>query len=268
MNQLFNFEVIDKEIKEIKPTFIVKEFETETIKRIEAFQLEVERIRKKSSGPKWVKNLFYGFFLIGLFLFVVVINALSDISRERLISVVLPIFITSLVFLVISLMLFIYMKHINKKVLTNHVKAEILEKERALFNDLFIEMDIPSSAKRIDVLYESKGPLPKLTFLTKFLTRETLMFIKERSLYIFNFKELLALSLDHITTKEVLKKIQTTGWYKENPPLSSEYKPYKIRTNAYGHIFLKSYYEVRVDKWVFYIPNYDKGPFEAILNNA
>ena len=68
MKQVFGFKVVNKTIEEIKPDYVVKTLDIKTVKRIETLLEEVDLVKEKSSGPKWLKYAFYGFFYSGLFL--------------------------------------------------------------------------------------------------------------------------------------------------------------------------------------------------------
>ena len=136
-------------------------------------------------------------------------------------------------------------------------------------------LGIPQNARQVDVIafryVRRRGePVPRAhgMEMTPYRNPEVWLFVEDGRLCLSDLRERYELPLSEVRgIREVRKRISVSGWNKDVSPQSGRYKPYKLVTNEYGCVFMRSYYVLELtyggEDYGVYFPPYELPYFEA-----
>ena len=150
---------------------------------------------------------------------------------------------------IIWLGLWLYKKKLGKTAAESGEPGKAKRQTEALERQSLLELNIPLSAPKTDVLFflftEKNGKIKYITPLSQFMNLETYLFIEGDKLCFGTTEAVTGIPLHEIHSLRLIKKkIQVSSWNKSEAYNSKTYKPYKITVNNMGILFMKHYLEL------------------------
>lgn len=183
-------------------------------------------------------------------------------------------FWTAGICLVVWIILTIFSRNKAKEVLGSDENDRISSNMDNASKNIFAELDVPSSAKDVDILsfvYKNKNGTPKPVSKgpTKYFNFIFKVYADSEKIYLANLDgkyEIPFSSLRMISTYK--KNVSVPSWNKDTPYNKGEYKQYKLYKDGYDVIHIKKYhileFEYCGETWGIYFPNYELPVFESI----
>lgn len=147
-------------------------------------------------------------------------------------------------------------------------------KLKSITNNIFAELDVPVTAKEVDVLsvrYKMKNGEPKAykrgMQMMPYFNLVCKIYSDDEYLYLAGIETKYRFSRSSLKAIHTVKKdIAVPNWNKETPPNKGEYKQYKLYADDEVHI--KKYHILELQEngetWGIYFPNYELPTFEKI----
>lgn len=141
---------------------------------------------------------------------------------------------------------------------------------------IYAELDVPNDAETVDILaftYKLKNgqPIAKESGLnpTAYLNIEVKAFVEDSNLILADLENKYAFPLSELKSIKTMKKnIAIPEWNKNIAPNKGEYKKYKLTSDRYDCVHMKSYYilelEHKNESWGIYIPCYEISKVEKL----
>lgn len=170
------------------------------------------------------------------------------------------------IFLAVFLILLFYKRKKQQAYLKSNEYATLEEQEKIIMDNSKTAFHIPDNNVEIDILsyrYVEKNGKKKLkAFLfANYMNICVHAFIKDNSLCFADATMLMNIPLRSVTAFVKQKKKATfPNWNKSEPFNSTQYKPFKIRSNQFG-TFISDYYSLHIQdekgNFEIFIPVYD-----------
>lgn len=164
----------------------------------------------------------------------------------------------------------------EKTVLESDEHTHVLSKLDNIYETIFNELEVPSSAQEIDILsfsYKVKNGIPvakeigiQFTPYENFIYK---IFADSETLFISNLDGKYAFPRSTLSAiRKVKKHISVPTWNKETAFNKGEYKQYRLSEDKYGCIHMNLYYILELshngETWGIYFPNYELPIIETI----
>ncbi len=266
------FKAYDSENEEIKK-YTIREISKEKIEQMEKLENEAQGIVKKTNGPLWLRIIAYIAIWIGIILFASALSARSE--AEKVTNVMRIVLIVGIVICLIGAVIIFYLKNNAKKISNDSNTLNLVDDINKSIEDSYNELNIPSNAISMDIFFvpikvTRKGEEKHMKALYTYINKELKVFVEEDNLCFADNYRVIALKLSSFKNiVKINKRITIPFWNKEKSFIDAEYKDYKIKSNAGGLIFLKSYYSIKHElnnlEYEFLIPNYELNNLLSIL---
>lgn len=177
---------------------------------------------------------------------------------------------------IIWAILFFFSKKKEKETLGTEEADNTKRTLDSIIQSVYCELDVPSDAKTVDILgftYKIKNGVPVAKEVglnsTAFINVEFKAFIEDANLILADLENKYAFPLSELKSiKTVKKHIAIPDWNKDTAPNKGKYKQYKLTTDRYGCVHMKSYYILEFvhnnEDWGIYFPNYEISVFESL----
>lgn len=279
---------MDKNLNEIKPIFCIDvtadkkndvvngaEFVARTVTagqkdEYEETRVQLEKTINKSQLPLWLRiaKLIMGGFSI------IVFAACIKPGFETAWRNASYLIISAIVCAALWVILHVYSKSKEKKVLTEEDVIGQLEKIDENTNSILEELNVPAYAEDVDVLvfkYKMKNgemrPFTHAMQTTPYICINLKIFATEDELCISDVENVYYFKKTDIKSIiTVDKRIGISTWNKEEEPRKGRFAPYKMTVSNTGDVYFKPYYileiEIENQSYGLYFPCYELGVIE------
>ncbi len=229
--------------------FLTVEIPPELEAEVMRMQTESETLLKKAELPLWLTI----FRIVCCFGWIVVLlgTLKSDVSFAEGYRNAPALHWGGVVCFLLWLGLFLYGRRRMKQIANSSDLASHIQDSEKLFSDLRQALGVPEDALEMDVLGESYvmkngKPRHKDAGLTKYININMAAFVQDGNLCLADTMQRWEIPLSSIRSMTLVKKrVSFPEWHKDEPFDSPKYKPYKITTNSYGHVF-SYYYRIEI----------------------
>ncbi len=234
--------------------FIVRRAEEAVKLRLSEMDREDDNVEKTANFPMWLRNVFAIVLSIGLFLLGIAIKLMGEDEMDYEFAVACGFwyfigFGAGLVLL--SVLFFILQRVRNRSVMNSTAVREHRERYKRVRREALDSMLVPSDAVSVDILaypYRIKngrvrGTLPANCFLNLPLYA----FRDGEALCLADVSYVVRIPYDSIVSlSRICSRTAFMGWNKGESFKKGEFKPYRIRTNSYGQMFVRSCYRLEL----------------------
>lgn len=265
--------------------YIARSVSEETAAKQEASDADLRSEDKASKLPLWLRIVQY----VCLFVAACIIGGLFQAigesigdepfgeMLERFMSTGAVIIILSVgaVCLVIFIVLLIWGKMRSNDVLQSIEHQAVLDESEKILNASYEELGVPSDADEIDVFsfpfkYNRKGKVVNGSPIAQYMAFSMKIFGDDDNIYFADAVNVIKIPRSSVTKTDVIsKRVSFIGWTKEQSYKSPDYKPYKIRVNNVGALFIKWCYSVSLlldgEEMEIIIPPYEQETLEKYI---
>lgn len=249
--------------------FIVKRADEAVKIRLSAMDREDDTVEKTANFPPWLRNLFGILLSVGLFLLGIAIELMGGDGMTYEIAVscgfwYLIGFGAGLV--VISSVFFVLQHFKNKAVMNSTAVKEHESRYERVRREAFDSMLVPQDAVPVDVFTypyrlkngKEKSVMPAAKCFANF---PLLAFRDGDALCLADPAYVVRIPYDSIVSlSRIRKSTAFMCWNKGENFKKGEFKPYKIRMNSYGQMFVKFCYRLEIrgsETFELIIPPYE-----------
>lgn len=259
--------------------FIVKTVSQSGQQMLENAQENTVDLIEKTKLPLPLRIIQGACGIIGLLLFSAIFSALSEedaVSLAQAYQNAPWLFWITGVCLIIWVILKMLSKKKEKEILDTTEADNTKRTLDSIIQSVYSELDVPTDAETVDILgftYKIKDGVPVAKEIglnsTAFVNVEFKAFIENTNLILADLENKYAFPLSELKSINVVKKnIVIPDWNKDTAPNKGKYKQYKLSTDRYGCVHIKSYYILEFvhnnEDWGIYIPNYEISTFESL----
>lgn len=274
MKNFFSLNVKTKE--ETFAPYKVRSVSEQTTARQDESDDRLENAQKKSQLPLWLRIMEYLCLLTAACIFIGILRAFSESIGDESISSVWDRFVKNgivimmivfVVCLVVGVALLIWGRKRYKAVLASPEYQTTVEEKESVQKVSYDELGVPADADEIDVFcfgykLTKKGKPKSANPFAQYVTLNLKIFQHDDNICFADTGDLIEIPRSAITETYVLaKRVTFYGWTKEQSYKSQEYKPYKIRANNYGTLFIKGCYcivlQLDGEQYEIIIPPYE-----------
>ena len=250
--------------------FVIQTTSKEKAEALEAKQENLLQTIEESKLPLWIRivKIVCGFY--ALIVIVGVIKALPDVGFDQALRNAPILIISGFLALIAWLILQFLTKRKEKRVMTEQNTEQQMEALDADIENIYEELNVPDDAASVDVLFfpykvKNGNIIPQNLYINLDLK----IFKTEDNLCLADLDNLFAFPLSSLQSIQTVKKhITIPSWNKDTEPTKDEFKPYKMATDQYGRVHLKSYHILTLMHngriHGIYFPCYELPTFEAI----
>ncbi|MFP4286062.1 MAG: hypothetical protein ACLFRI_00035 [Candidatus Izemoplasmataceae bacterium] len=254
--------------------FKVKQIPNELEKKMNEtsnWMASVKQQAKLPTGLNFLKTFSFVIFLVILFSLY-----RSESSLEVIFKEIPIVFYIAFAFLLLSISLWFYERQKRKKVLNKENMDLMKAKIDTVLNEAKAYLDIPEDAIEIDVftytykLNERSDEINNTNKMFTYMNQPLKFYIKNDMLYFgdhFNLYAIPTTSFQSIT--KIDEKVSVYGWHKENSFKQEPYKAFNIKSNQFGVLTMRPYYQVKIldegKAYNFFIPPYEVHALSQLL---
>ena len=254
--------------------FICATATAEQTDRLEEKQEGLEETLEKTKQPLWMRILRTVCGFLALVLGGGIVKALPDVGLEQVFQRSTVIVLLFFFFLAAWIVLKILSVKKEKAVLEEQNAEEQVEKIEQDAQAIYELLGVPTDATEVDVIsffYKVKNgevkPTDRFMLMTPFFNTVVKLFATEDSLCLADTENCFSFAKNELRAiRKVNKRIPLAGWYKDEAPTKGCFKPYKLRVNQFGQVFVKPYYILEIvhggEEFGIYFPCYEKEAFE------
>ncbi|MBO5224469.1 MAG: hypothetical protein J6C23_08160 [Clostridia bacterium] len=250
--------------------YVVREQNEELDKKQDELQERMGGQKQKASIPKIFSILQLIFLAIGAILIISLIRACDpDVDFFEFFFRTWWLWACALVSLAIAFIIERIEKKKENEVVESSEFKEITEEMVEVEKKSYDALAIPENAIDTDffITYfklnkSGKRVRPSALMMFESANTEFKLFVEDEKLCLADMSMVVGIPLSSITGIEKINKSMTfTGWNKSEAFNSEKYKPYKLKTNSYGVIFVKPYYLLKFNledkEYALYFPSYE-----------
>ena len=257
MKNLFRFNMQTKESAYSK--LVVRSVSEETTAKQDSAQDELQKLAKSAQLPLWLRIIGYICGLAGIILLGGVLRAIGEnvgdekfgqmwdrfVSNGAIIMIVVGV-----ICLAVAIGLLVWGRVRNKKVLASPEYQAVISDNESANNGSYAELGVPEGADSIDILcfpykLNRKGKEKNGCQFAQYVPINYKVFKQDDSLYFADVNDLMQIPLSAVKDANYIpKRVAFYGWTKDDNFNSPKYKPYKIRANNVGALFMKGYISV------------------------
>ncbi|MDE5593938.1 MAG: hypothetical protein K2I75_08415 [Clostridiales bacterium] len=282
MENLFKFSVQTEEA--VYDKYVVRSVSDDISAKQDNTYDELKKFEKASKIPRWLKiiqilcALTAGCTLLG------VLRAFGEnIGKESFASMwnrfvgngVIIIIVVGVICTAVAIALRVWeLKRIKRMESSDEYKTALDECDN-MHNGCYEELGVPSDADGIDVLcypykLNRKGKEKNGCQFAQYVPINYKIFKQDDGLYFADVNDLIQIPLSAVKEANyVPKRVVFYGWTKDDKFNSEKYKPYKIRANNYGALFMKGYIAVSLlldgEEKEIIIPLYEQDVIEKYV---
>ncbi|MDE6618763.1 MAG: hypothetical protein K2K13_07050 [Clostridiales bacterium] len=177
--------------------------------------------------------------------------------------------------LAVAIALFVWGRIRYKKVVASPEYKAVINDTENVNNGSYDELGVPSDADSIDVLcfpykLNRKGKERNGCQFAQYVPINYKIFKQDDGLYFADVNDLIQIPLSAVKDATyVPKTVAFYGWTKDDKFNSPKYKPYKIRANNFGALFIKGYISVNLlldeEEKEIIIPLYEQDVIEKYV---
>ncbi len=276
MKNLFGFSIKGKDPWPLPEPdgseFIVKRIDGGMRSRLDVMERENENVRKTANFPPWLTNVFGIILLCGALLLAIALELIGgeNTTYEIAISSGFWWFIgfgAGLALLAIAFFIMQYFK--NKSVMNSSAVKDHVDRYERVKREALDSMLVPPDAVPLDVFAypyrmkdgKKRGVLPARSHANI----PFYAFRDGEALCLADVSYVARIPYDSIASlSRICKKTMFVGWNKAEQYNKGAFKPYKIRCNSYGQMYVKFCYRVEIrggETFELLIPPYE---FESL----
>lgn len=228
--------------------YITRRIPETELNKIQEMRAKAEQAEKKSSLPLvlqivyWVAALGFVICLCGL------LENIGEVSFAEMYANAAGVFYAGAVCFVVFAALFVYKLILRKKVVQSSAFAQ-MEADAAKVLAVSKEaMGIPEDARETDIfirLYKitRRGKERNANLFAEYVNQKFYVYQREDVLCFATLEYEVSVPVrSFFAYQKKQKSANFSGWNKDVPMNSPTYKPYKVRANQYGMLFVKPYY--------------------------
>ena len=243
MKNLFAID-IDKSQAEFDH-FVIRSVDQDLSKKQEETVDKLEEHEKKSALPTWLRIVKY----LCFYFFLIVIGSMIKVGKEA--------FLNAPVLCVLGMLggvIGIALWTVEKKKVKNTVKSDDFKNDVESYSEFteecFSELGVPNDAKQADIFtkpYKMKnGKEKRASGWFEYVNQEVHLFLEGNMLCIADVNNVIGIPIEDMTgIYTINKRVSFLGWNKEEAFNKTPYKQYKMTSNQYGVIFIKTHYSLR-----------------------
>ncbi len=273
MKNLFSINVKTQE-KTYSP-YVVRSVSAETSSQQEAFDEQLTKSEKASKLPLWLRIVQLLCGIVAVCIFCGLMRAFGENEHDESFSEMwarfvgngaITMIIVGVICLAVFIALLVWGKLRSNKVQASPEYQTVIATAEKLQNSSYEELGVPADADELDVFsyafkYNRKGK-ERCGTVANYITISVKIFKDEDSLYFADTSEVIKIPLSAVKTVDSInKRLSFMGWSKDQKPNSPEYKPYKIRVNNMGILFVKWCLSVKLildgEEFEIIIPPYE-----------
>lgn len=139
----------------------------------------------------------------------------------------------------------------------------------------YTALGVPANAPAVDVMlarYKIKNGKMRIvtTGTAQYANPELRLFLENETLYLADAMQKYAIPLREIRElREIKKQVSLAMWNKTDHFEFGRYAQYKIRSNQYGSVFVKPYYELVIshcgETYLLHFPSYELPLFQSLI---
>ncbi|MDE6201326.1 MAG: hypothetical protein K2M47_05580 [Clostridiales bacterium] len=257
MDNLFKFNVKTGESDYKK--YIVRSVSDETSVKHDSSLDGLKNMQKASQLPLWLRIIQMLCGLTAICLLGGVLNAFAksigdepfDVMWNRFVgNGVIVMIVVGVICLAVAIALHVWERKRTKRVESSDEYKAAIDECDNVNNSSYDELGVPSDADSIDVLcfpykLSRKGKEKNGCQFAQYIPISYKIFKQDDDLYFADVSDLIKVPLSAVTgANYVPKRVMFYGWTKDDTFNSPKYKPYKIRANNFGALFMKGYISV------------------------
>ena len=239
--------------------YIVRSISAKSAQMQEMAENDVADTKKASQLPKWAKITMMVCLLGFASLFLGILKAFADRPDDVSVGEMWAVFTTrgGIIMIVICAVcfavmigLFVWSRMRYKQVTTSLQYQSVFDECEKLQNEGYLELGVPSDADTIDIFgfafkYNRKCKAVQANVFAKYISISVKIFANDDALYFADTSDLIKIPRSAVMgVTPINKTLSFVGWNKTQSYKSKLYKPYKIRANNYGTLFIKGCYSV------------------------
>lgn len=282
MENLFKFNVKTKESAYDK--YVVRSVSDETSSKQDSSYDELKKFEKESKLPLWLRIIQLLCYLVSLCLLGGLLSAFAKgMGKESFASMwkrfvgngAIIMIVVGVVCLAVAVALHIWERKRTKRVESSDEYKTVIADCNNIHSDSYEELGVPSDADSLDVLcfpykLNRKGKEKNGCQFAQYVPIDYKIFKQDDNLYFADVNDLIQIPLSAVTgASYVPKRVAFYGWNKDDKLNSEKYKPYKIRANNYGALFMKGYISVNLlldgEQKEIVIPLYEQEVIEKYI---
>ncbi len=249
MKNLFTINMDDDNDSGAYEKFLLRRADAELIKKQDESIGLMKEHEQKASLPKWL-ILIRG--LCMMFFFIVLIAYIKSWNENGLktFTAVPWLTVSGAICGFIALVLWLIEKQKASHVMESQDFHQNMESIVNIHKESLDFLQVPENALNVDVFsrpYKIKnGKEKRATDLFEYINFDMLVFREGEMLCLADDRSVIGIPLSDITgIYKINKRVNFSGWNKEDDFNTGAYKPYKITQNNYGILYIKPYYSLR-----------------------
>ncbi len=263
---------------------VVRSVSEDATAKQDSAQDELQKLAKTAQLPLWLRIIEYLCGLAGIILLGGVLRTIGEnigdepfgqmwdrfVSNGAIVMIVVGV-----ICLAVAIGLLVWGRMRNKKVLASPEYQAVINDNENANNGSYAELGVPDGADSIDILcfpykLNRKGKEKNGCQFAQYVPISYKIFKQDDGLYFADVNDLLCIPLTAIKDAVyVPKNVAFYGWTKDEKFTSPKYKPYKIRANNFGTLFIKGYISVTVllddEENEIVIPLYEQDVIEKYI---
>lgn len=259
MKNLFQFNVNTEEAAYDKYT--VRSVSDETSSKQDSAQDELKNMEKTSKIPRWLKIIQMLCALTAACVFLGLLRAFGEnMGKESFASMwkrfvgngVIIMIVVGVICTAVAIALRVWELKRIKRVESSEEYKTVIDECDNIHNGSYEELGVPSDADSLDVLcfpykLNRKGKEKNGCQFAQYVPIRYKIFKQDDNLYFADVNDLIKIPLSAVMgASYVPKRVAFYGWTKDETFRSPKYKPYKIRANNFGALFMKGYISVNL----------------------
>lgn len=282
MKNLFKFDV--KTGKSAYAKYVVRSVSSETSLQHDSSIDALKNMEKTSQLPLWLRIVELICGMTAVCLLCGVLNAIGENIGEEPFGQMwdrfvgngaIVMIVVGVICLGVAIGLWVWGRIRYKKVVASPEYQAVINDTENVNNGSYEELGVPEGADSIDVLcypykLNRKGKEKNGCQFAQYVPINYKIFKQDDSLCFADVNDLIQIPLSAVTgASYVPKRVAFYGWTKDDKFNSEKYKPYKIRANNFGALFIKGYISVNLlldgEEREIIIPLYEQDVIEKYI---